>query len=783
MQDNAARFTNTFNAARQEPDYLKRQGKIYGSAAQYVGQQAGRVLNLPVAAAGPTIGAILSPVARVAAPAVQAAAQTPLGRAAGSTIGNIGKWYGQQSPDTKENLSAIGSASQYLPLPAVKPVLKAPARGIADAIKPAATKLSGAADNVAGLVENQRGSVKMGPKKIEDVKAADIADIEAVESGAAPEPPSTPEMPTGKTIRGLAADKPKKPWRSGIKNEDATALSAPEDGEVIPFAELAATQAKMMANRGTTPLPSAMDKAGSLAVKAWKEIQGMRRKVGQQYESALNAAQREAFDSGVLFQGEPVRNEWAGIVGKYFNADITPEGKIVSRFGEGENITAADIRKLEQITKAIDQTGDAVFPKEYVSLSQKINAIIKQSSANLPINSRVQGAGKEFAHFVDKNMEEVLGPEFAEASQKYRKLRTLETALSKRLGDVVDPDKEIARHGASLLKSAVMSNADRGGKVMFDEIKNLTGIDLYRTANYAKIAMEATGDSRIFDLLKTTGELSGVVPGGSLAGAAAKVGLNKVKQKYDEGLLARMVDYYNKSQGQAQRKTSAPVAKPTAPNIGSGKPLYKEPSKSIGDILGNQRGSVGNPQTKTENFKKWFGESKAVDNDGNPVIMYHGSDAERDVIEPGYDEPGAWFTSNVNTAGNYLKGSLEGNGHIESVYLSAKNPLVADSDIVGGEMIVDGIPFDNNVDIVKYAQKKGYDSVHFPKGNFSEDSNTWVVFKSNQIKSASGNNGAFDPKNPDIRGSIGGTDVMAGIASLGAIGGAGYAATRKKAQK
>jgi len=157
-------------------------------------------------------------------------------------------------------------------------------------------------------------------------------------------------------------------------------------------------------------------------------------------------------------------------------------------------------------------------------------------------------------------------------------------------------------------------------------------------------------------------------------------------------------------------------------------------------------------QIDTPEFKSWFGDSKVVDAEGNPLVMYHGSmTAGLTEITPGRDEPGAWFTRSIEYANSYAKSQ---DGEIYKVYLNSKNPLTVTFDYRNNKLKPfangEALDFDNNIDIVKYAQKKGFDSVHFPDGNFSEESEAWVVFSSSQIKSATDNSGLFDPKNPDI---------------------------------
>src|SRR5690606_35060771 len=164
---------------------------------------------------------------------------------------------------------------------------------------------------------------------------------------------------------------------------------------------------------------------------------------------------------------------------------------------------------------------------------------------------------------------------------------------------------------------------------------------------------------------------------------------------------------------------------------------------------GQQFDQTGRIITDTPAFRAWFGNSRVVDENGAPLVVYHGSVIQGlNEIKPGTREPGAWFTRSLRYANDYAKGP---EGEIYEVFLSIQNPMVVRFD-AEGMPIVDGEPLgaDNNVDIVKLAQKRGYDGVHFPDGNFSEESEAWVAFHPEQIKSATGNRGTFDPSDPNI---------------------------------
>jgi hypothetical protein len=164
-------------------------------------------------------------------------------------------------------------------------------------------------------------------------------------------------------------------------------------------------------------------------------------------------------------------------------------------------------------------------------------------------------------------------------------------------------------------------------------------------------------------------------------------------------------------------------------------------------------------QTESPEFKKWFGDSKVVDEKGEPLVVYHGGrkDLEGGAFKPGYDG-GVFFTDNKRVAGVHKMG-LRG-GAIHDVYLSLQNPYVVDfrgSDITqdNAESALrdaqagkhDGVIIRNFVDIpedkLDVAKRFGVRSRY--------KSDIYIAFSPTQIKSAIGNSGAFDASNPDIR--------------------------------
>ena len=86
------------------------------------------------------------------------------------------------------------------------------------------------------------------------------------------------------------------------------------------------------------------------------------------------------------------------------------------------------------------------------------------------------------------------------------------------------------------------------------------------------------------------------------------------------------------------------------------------------------------PPTDTPAFKKWFGDSKVVDENGEPRIMYHGTSRDFSVFDRlksterrrvSMDTVGSWFSSEPFKAEQYAGGEGQ---NIMPVYLSIKNP-------------------------------------------------------------------------------------------------------------
>lgn len=169
--------------------------------------------------------------------------------------------------------------------------------------------------------------------------------------------------------------------------------------------------------------------------------------------------------------------------------------------------------------------------------------------------------------------------------------------------------------------------------------------------------------------------------------------------------------------------------------------MAPRPRGSIG-MSGREGAKSGSGLDMSREARMARAEAMGVD---TGTVWYHGTVLDNlDTIKPGMKEPGAWFTTDINNANNYARGDTP---RIYETFLRPKKTFVvrADYDDAGNIILTHNgemLDLDSNVDIVKHAQRLGYDSVHFPDGNYSESGNTMVVFDPRNIRSV---NAAFDP--------------------------------------
>jgi hypothetical protein len=259
---------------------------------------------------------------------------------------------------------------------------------------------------------------------------------------------------------------------------------------------------------------------------------------------------------------------------------------------------------------------------------------------------------------------------------------------------------------------------------------------------------------------------------------------DKVKgQVYNHGFYLRNDEPIERLREKALVILKEAGVQPSEQKMEEGGVLVEKKSKS--NLTPEQQELVRTPA-----FKTWFGDwendpenaSKVVDENGEPLIVYHGTEREF-TIYSNDKQPntmgksvGYYFTPQKGTARSY---SFNQNYH--AVFLNVRNLVKLerfsnDDDFIkllGNDLLkATGLPdraqswfffkdgeayrdwkFDNVGTTVKNLSiQKGIDGYTFPERDYT----TYVVFNPEQIKLADGTNTTFDPNNPDIRFADGG---------------------------
>lgn len=149
-------------------------------------------------------------------------------------------------------------------------------------------------------------------------------------------------------------------------------------------------------------------------------------------------------------------------------------------------------------------------------------------------------------------------------------------------------------------------------------------------------------------------------------------------------------------------------------------------------------------QTKTPAFKKWFGDSKVVDEKGEPLVVYHGTNDDFAIFDRNFSKNGSskfgfWATSSKEQAAIF--GDKQ-----KAIYAKIKNPKIFSMNEwndIRDDHRGDNKWFENWRETLK---SEGYDGLIVESEN---EPNVYAVFESNQFKSVE-NKGTFDPENPNI---------------------------------
>ncbi|MBJ8476495.1 PLxRFG domain-containing protein [Acinetobacter bereziniae] len=148
-------------------------------------------------------------------------------------------------------------------------------------------------------------------------------------------------------------------------------------------------------------------------------------------------------------------------------------------------------------------------------------------------------------------------------------------------------------------------------------------------------------------------------------------------------------------------------------------------------------------QVRTPEFKKWFGDwendaqnsSQILDENGEPKVVYHGTNAEFNEFKKGHGllGEGIYLTDSFDTADMYTNNRGK-NGFVLPLFVNIRSALNTKGNVSRDQV----------VQATKSGKYQGI--VH----QF-EDQEFIVALESNQVKMAEGNTGTFNSESADIR--------------------------------
>lgn len=191
--------------------------------------------------------------------------------------------------------------------------------------------------------------------------------------------------------------------------------------------------------------------------------------------------------------------------------------------------------------------------------------------------------------------------------------------------------------------------------------------------------------------------------------------------------------------------------------------------------LSRSLGTFDNP-----NFANWFEGSRVIDELGKPLVVYHGTQAQFKIIDLMKVKDIGFHLGTEEQARFFAKGK---NASVMPFYAAIKNPLnlkdtfdckvTSAHDTIWQLEQIGVVSKKASAQLRELAIKNfhnkdaglwrtweairnaivsaGYDGIRYENGSEREgDGTSWVVFRSEQLKSFGSNCGQFDPNDPDF---------------------------------
>lgn len=171
-------------------------------------------------------------------------------------------------------------------------------------------------------------------------------------------------------------------------------------------------------------------------------------------------------------------------------------------------------------------------------------------------------------------------------------------------------------------------------------------------------------------------------------------------------------------------------------------------------IMNSEGELIADNEEKIRNFYKWFGDSKIVDLEERPIVMYHGTRTDFNIFKPSKKVGNQGETDQIE--GMYFTDNIDGSSffslnddpkYLKSVYLSIKNPYFSE----GLKSLKESLNLDFLGDVSNEVKKLGYDGLIIKRGFYAYGGphKKIIAFFPNQIKSTT-NNGDFKSNDESI---------------------------------
>lgn len=462
-------------------------------------------------------------------------------------------------------------------------------------------------------------------------------------------------------------------------------------------------------------------------------VSGSSRGVIQSLEGVLRGMEGDLADArGRLQQAERTISEFEPQIGKQFTGQ--PE---IDRL-------TGQVRALERELAAEASTEEAKAEGKFAlrdDLTQDFAAQAEAVTTDLAARLEKLGLSDKIALNLRERIQAIVDGTASEADGRYLN-RTIEVSLA-------------ARDALATLNHEV--------------IHALRDMGLFRPAEWRTLERAAQADTQRMATIRDRYARLNLSEEAMLEEAIAEMYVEWARGNAQTGGFMRTafqrVRAFLKALGNALRGAGFRTADSVFSRVEGGEVGGRQPGAQT---TGTERFDTRQRQIDTQAFKRWFGDSKVVDGNGEPLMVYHGTSGAFDTFKTG--RGGMIFAAeNQSYAKQY-------GSNVMPVYVRIERLADLDNDPEALRVAIDNFnesnfrntedgasaEFDPVTDetweltesptFAEAMQAAGYDGAAFSEGG--ERGRAYSVFNPNQIKSATGNTGTFDPANPDIRYAV-----------------------------